>query len=336
MSDRKPEIIDAEVTPTPASQRQVVGYTPPPKQLPASPFDVPQQDFKAMVQQRGENYAHLVSWLIDHMVPGEDVIQVHVTKRASCSYGGPPPYGQCGPTICPEHWSDPDLSKKGAEKVCGLLGIGSRFLGMEDFRKAALMGRKIEHVIVDCEIYNDRATLSQGTGACSMSEVYDNLNSAMKKACKRAHVDAVKRCAGLSGLATEIKKRMPPPDIEAAAAAAGRQQQRGSGGYSGGGSASPRYTTGGKLEVCPIGKQHKGKRWREIPTDYLEYIVREWTNKPDIVAAASAELSLRKARGSSSTSTQGSPNTSDKPQAAQQPARGDDEPPEWMDDDIPY
>lgn len=331
MNDRKPEVID--VTPekaAPASSQggQVVGYTPPPARPPASPFDVPQQDFKAMVQQRGENYAHLVSWLVDNMVQGEDVQQIHVVKKDKCSYGGPPPYGSCGPTICPGHWSDPDLSKKGAEKVCGLLGLGVRLLGMEDFRKAALAGRKLEHIIVDCEIYNDRGTLAQGTGACSLDEVSGNLNAAMKKAVKRAHVDTVKRCAGLSGLATEIKRRMPPPDLDAAAAAAQRQQERAR--YSGGDSGGQRYSAGAKLEVCPIGKQHKGKKWREIPTDYLEYIVREWTNKPDIVRAAAAELSLRKARGSSSTSNAAAAQPSQHPNAP-----GGEEPPDF-DDDIPY
>lgn len=329
MNDRKPEIIDAEVTPAAPAGRQVVGYTPPPVRPPASPFDVPQQDFKAMVQQRGENYAHLVNWLVEHMVPGEDVVQVHVVKKDACNYGGPPPRGSCGPTICPTHYSDPDLSKKGAEKVCGLLGIGTRLVGMEDFRKAALAGRKLEHIIVDCELYNQNGVaIAQGTGACSLSEVYDNLNSAMKKAAKRAHVDAVKRCAGLSGLATEIKKRMPPPDLDAAAAAAQRQQDRSR--YSGGDSGGQRFSAGAKLEVCPIGKQHKGKKWREIPTDYLEYIVREWTNKPDIVRAAAAELSLRKARGSSSTSNAAAAQHSTHPNAP-----GGEEPPDF-DDDIPY
>lgn len=332
MSDqrpRDPNVID--VTPEQTrggDRRQVVGYTPPAPQVPANPFDVEPQSFKAMVQQRGENYQHLVSWLVSNMVQGEDVVQVHVVKKDQCSYGGPPPRGQCGPTICPGHWSDPDLSKKGAEKVCGLLGLGTRLLGMEDFRKAALAGRKIEHVIVDCEIYNERATLSQGTGACSLDEVFGNLNAAMKKAVKRAHVDAVKRCAGLSGLATEIKRLMPPPDIDAAARAAEAANAKASrGGYSGG-QGGGRWNTGATLEVMPFGDKHKGKRFREIPTDYLEWIVRDLTDKPDLVRAAAAELSRRKpAQGPGSTDTQ---------QSRPQPKPQGDEPPEWTDDDIPY
>lgn len=320
---RAGEIIEGELT-TVQGVRQVVAFTPPAARPPASPFDADPKAFALAVQQRGENYQHLVSWLIEHMVQGEDVIQVHVVKWDKCDYRGAPPYGSCGPTICAQHWSDPDLSKKGAEKVCGLLGLGSRFLGMEDFRHAALKGVKLEHIVVDCEIFNDRGVLSQGTGACSLDEVKGNLNAAMKKAVKRAHVDAVKRCAGLSGLATEIKKRMPPPDLDAAQRAAA--SRRPAGAYTGGAKADGRWSTGAVLEVMPFGEKHKGKRWREIPTDYLEWILRDMADKPDLVKAAAAELSKRKsAPGPSSTRTQPPPHTP--PQF--------EEPPEWGENDIP-
>lgn len=310
-TERTPQVIDAAPG---AGAREVLAYTPPA----ASPFDAEPRAFANLVQQRGENYRNLVSWLIDHMVAGEDVMQVHIAKKDSCQYGGPPPRGQCGPSILPGHWSDPDLSKKGAEKVCGLLGLGTRFLGMEDFRRAALKGIKIEHVIIDCEIYNQHATLSQGTGACSLDETYSNLNSAMKKACKRAHVDAVKRCAGLSGLATELKRRLPPPNLEAAERAAQVAPQ---GRYSV--DSGARWDTGATLECMPFGK-NRGKRWRELPTDFLEWVVRSLSDKPDLVRAAAAELSKRKsATGPSSIRTQPSPSPSE-------------DPPDWNENEIPY
>lgn len=310
-------IIDAE--PVKPSQQVARTEPAPAAPPPATPFDVEPVTFSRMVQTRGDNYRHLVSWLLDNMVAGEDVVQVHVVKRDSCQYGGPPSRGSCGPSICPGHWSDPDLSKKGAEKVCGLLGLGTRFLGMEDFRRAALKGIKIEHIIIDCEIYNQNGTLSQGTGACSLSEVQGDLNNAMKKACKRAHVDAIKRCAGLSGLATELKRRMPPPDLEKAHAAAQAQAGR-SEGY-----GANRWNTGARLDAMPFGK-NKGKRWRELPTDFLEWCVRDLADKPDVVKAAVAELSKRKSAGSSSTHTRPPP-SSPAPQ---------DEDPGWTEEDIPY
>jgi hypothetical protein len=257
--------------------------------VPANPFDVEPAAFQRQITQRGENYQALVGWLVGNMVEGEDVVSVHVTKRDDCQFGGPAPRGNCSAAVCPWHWSDPDLSKKGAEKICGLLGLGTRFLGMSDFQRAALKGMPIEHVIIDCELYAaNGSALSQGTGACSLSEVKGNLNAAMKKACKRAHVDAVKRCAGLSGLATEIKKRNPPVDPEAAAAAA----RNASASSRARGENKP-YATGRTPDVCPIGK-HKGALWRDVPSNYLEWVVRELTGKPDLVEAASKELARRR------------------------------------------
>jgi hypothetical protein len=292
----------------------VIPYTP----APGNPFDAPVAVFAKQIQTRGENYAALVDWLLGNMVKGEDVVQVHVVKADDCTYGGAPPKGDCTPLVTPHHWSDPDISKRGAEKICGLIGLGTRFLGMDDFRRTALKGVDIQHVIIDCELYNEHGTLSQGTGACSLSEVKGNLNNAMKKAAKRAHVDAVKRCAGLSGLATEIKRRMVDADPEearrAAEAAASRARIKGQGG---------RWNTGAELTHCPIGKQHKDKAWGDIPSSYLAWILRDVKDKPDVVAAAARELERRKAAGQAGPAD---PNDKYPPK----PGPGD------FDDDIPF
>src|SRR5437016_12764553 len=89
-----------------------------PYQPPANPFDTDQKSFAMQVQQRGENYDMLLNWLCNHMVPGEDMVRVHFMSRSKCKHQGPP---HCTPSIEPTHWSDPDLSKRGAEKICGLL-----------------------------------------------------------------------------------------------------------------------------------------------------------------------------------------------------------------------
>lgn len=294
--------------------------------VPANPFDVDPAAFARQIQQRGENYAALVDWLVDNMAPGEDVVQVHVVSRDKCRAGGPPPRGSCTPSTTPGHWSDPDLSKRGAEKICGLLGLGTRFLGMDDFRRAALKGMKLEHVIVDCELYSSSGVaVSQGTGACSLSEVYDNLNSAMKKACKRAHVDAVKRCAGLSGLTTVIKQRMAAdPGRAAAEAERAGAKARHDAGPAG---RVDHWSTGAKLEVCPIGK-HKGQRWSDIPAPYLEWLVKECADKPDLVRAAAVEL---KQRQESHRSAPAPGSTHARPS----PPFPDEVPPEF-DDEIPF
>ena len=308
--------IEGELADQPAqtTRTQIVAHEPPS----ASPFDAPTAQFAARVAQRGENYQHLVGWLVENMVLGEDLVQVHFVKRDKCQQGGPGPYGNCSPSVCPAHWSPPDLSKRGAEKICGLLGLGTRFLGMEDFRKAALQGVDIKQIIIDCEIYNGKGdSISQGTGAAALAEFYGDMNKAMKAAAKRAHVDAVKRCAGLSGLATEMKRRMQPIDPDEAKrkaeATAARQRYAGD---------TNRWNTGVTLTHIPFGK-NKGKRWAEVDTRALEWYIQNWADKPDCVRAAAAELSKRKSSATSSTRNPPSP---DLPPSQQ----------EDFDDDIPY
>lgn len=300
------EVIDGTAEPVGSASvkqttggREVAAYSPP--QPSAHPLDADPKQFAVQVRQRGENYSALVAWLCEHMVIGEDLVQVHIVKRDKCD----PRHSGCSPAVNPYHWSDPTLSKKGAEKVCGLLGIGVRFLGMDDFRRAALKGIEIRDVVIDCELYNSSgAALSQGTGACNLDEVQGNLNNAMKKAAKRAHVDAVLRVAGLSGIATEIKRRMPPVDPERAAQglpprAAPAQAAEGGDRAE---VAGRGYSTGAKLSHCPIGK-HKNKPWREVPSDYLEWICRELADKPDLVKAAGEELKKRRASAGSPAHT---------------------------------
>lgn len=297
MSAREGEIIDGQAQPV-GESRAVAEYRP----ASSHPLDQDPAQFAVQVRQRGENYATLITWLADNMVPGEDMVQVHFVKRDKCRHGGPRPYGDCTPTTDPGHWSDPDLSKKGAEKICGLLGLTTRFLGMDDFRRAALKGIKIQDVVADCELAGvSGAALSQGTGSCSIDEVSGSLNRAMKTAVKRAHIDAVKRIAGLSGIATELKRRMKPIDLERAQQ--GRPQP-GTQKPDAGDRPRQAYNTGAVLTHCPVGKQHKGKPWREIPSDYLEWLIRELHDKPDLVKAAAGELAKRRQpAGSDSTHT---------------------------------
>lgn len=298
--NRDPQTIEQ----APAAGQELAEYREPPPS--SNPFDADPAKFAVQVAQRGQNYEALITWLCGHMVLGEDIVQVHFVGRQKCSHNGPP---NCTPSINPHHWSDPDLSKKGAEKICGLLGLATRFLGMEDFRRMALNGTKIQDVIIDCEIFGaSGVAIGQGTGACNISEVSDSLNNALKRACKRAHVDAVKRIAGLSGIATEMKRRMPAVDLDRAERG---QAQRTPPGTPAGEKPEVKqaYNTGAALTHCPLGKW-KGKPWREVESDYLEWIVRELKDKPDLLKAAAGELKKRRgasASDSGSTHTQPSP-----------------------------
>lgn len=321
--NRDPQVLEGEAQPV-GNGQAVQAYRPP-----SNPFDADPQQFALQVQQRGDNYATLITWLASNMVLGEDLVQVHFVKRDKCDAGGPSPAGNCSPTTHPRHWSDPDLSKKGAEKICGLLGLATRFLGMEDFRRMALKGVKISDVIVDCELFGaSGAAMSQGTGACNIGEVGDSLNRAMKTAAKRAHIDAVKRIAGLSGIATEIKRRMPPLDLERAKQ--GLPQRQPAGTVTERAEVKQGYNTGAALTHCPIGKW-KGKPWREVESGYLEWIIRELADKPDLVKAAAGELAKRRKPDSDSTRTP-SPPLSSSPVDERNPPPIDED----FNDDIPF
>lgn len=275
----------------------------------ANPLDADPAQFSRQIAQRSENYESLVGWLVSTMVPDYDTVRVHFVNRNRCNAGGPPPYGTCRWQANPGHWSDPDISRRGAEKICGLLGLGTRFLGMQDFRRKALEGVTISDVIIDCVLYNHAGDeLAQGTGSASRAEFKDDLNRTMKAACKRAHVDAVKRVAGLSGIATEIKRRqggddrIPPPPPPSPA------------------STVRTWNTGAALSHCPIGK-HEGKPWRDIPTEYLEAIEERSRSMPDIHRAVTGELDRRRNRAG------GSPGSAHD----QSPPASDE-----FDDDIPF
>ena len=69
------------------------------------------------------------------------------------------------------------------------------------------------------------------------------------------------------------------------------------------------FATGAILDVCPIGKEHKGKRWYEVPTEFLEWILREVSDKPDISRAAAGELSKRRDASEDSSSIHARPSS---------------------------
>lgn len=291
----EPAIIEGELDePTKA----VEAYRP---AVPAHPLDTDPAAFRQQLEVRSQNYRHLVAWLVDNLEPS-DISQVHVTKRSACEHNGPP---YCTPDRLPYHWSDPDLSRSGVEKVCGLIGLGARFVGMQDFRHKALQNEPISLVVIDCELYMtaDGPAVSQGTGACSVEEIHDgNVNTALKRACKRAQADALKRCAGLSGLQAELIARFGTKDGQKGAKpkkASERPQQ-----------TSRRWDTGAELTHCPIGKAWKNRPWTELETKDLEWIVANVQDKPDIHRAAARELSKRQDAAGGSIRTE-SPPTSD-------------------------
>lgn len=315
MTTRTGEVIDVEPAElSPPQSNAVQAYTPPP--APANVLDADPTQFKVAVQRRSDNYSMLISWLCSNMAVGVDMVQVHFIGKSKCRHQGPP---HCTPALEPGHWSAPDLSKRGAERVCGLLGLTAVFEGIDAYKRASLKGVAIKDILLECRLYKGDMEMSHGSGAASCEENYGDLNKTLKMAEKRAHIDAVKRCAGLSGLATEFARLNPPVDPQAAARRAGTQIRTEQ--HQGG---NNRFATGAKLTHVPIGK-NKGKAWRELSTAALEWYVQRCTDMPDIIRAAADELSKRQAPSA--------PQTQHAPQPPDPSTQKVD--PEF-DDDIPF
>lgn len=260
-----------------------------------NPLDAEPVSFKNQLANRQENYDALAMHLRGVLVPDKDFGRIHVCPKSKC----PEPW-HCSPEKAPGHWSGYELFASGADKILGILGLAVDYPDLQDYKRAVLKGFKLEEVIADAHIlsHGDQV-IASGAGACERHEVNGRLNNCIKKACKRARLDAVKRLPVVSAL---FENDFLEQVAREAAARKGnttsaRAQQ-----------VRHRWDTGVKLDTCPIGRAHKDKPWREIPTDYLEWIAREGDDKPDIKRAAVEELSKRgSASGSGSIRTRPSP-----------------------------
>ena len=261
-----------------------------------SPLDAEPVEFTRMLETRQENYDNLREHLFSVLVPGKDFGKIHVAKGCDNKYTCTNSY----------HFSGYELFAPGADKILGILSLTPEYPGYEDYIRAAVTGHKISEVIMKCEIIGHAGgpAISNGMGACERSEGGGKtLNNTIKMACKRARVDAVKRLPTISALFEDDILA----DLEAAAKrnannAARKRTQI----------VKQRWNTGAVLETCPIGTDIKGKRWVDIETAALEWIINKVTDKPDVFRAASRELTHRASvQGSSSIRTEASPDLSD-------------------------
>lgn len=233
-----------------------------------NPLDAEPIAFKQALQSRQENYDSLAQHLRLIMTPGVDFGRIHHDKN--CREG----QYRCQD---PRHWTPYDLWSPGADKILGVLNLGAVYPGAEDYKRAALKGMPINDVIVDCQIDNGGQVIAQGMGACSRDEpqIKGDLNRCIKRACKRARVDAVKRLPTVASLfEDQAFWRKMDEDHKA-----GQKQQFQQ-------SASQKFNTGALLEVMPIGKKLKGQRFDEMSDGAIDYILNGFEDKPDIWKAA--------------------------------------------------
>ena len=270
-----------------------------------NPLDAEPVAFRNQLQNRQENYDALAMHLRTHLVEGKDFGRIHLGKRdhkkdyMRCEK----PYA-CTPEAAPAHWTDYQLLAPGADKVLGFLGLAVNYPDLQDYKRAVLKGYRLEEVISDCQIIGHNGqVIAVGAGACERGEVQGSLNNCIKRAHKRARVDAVLRLPVVSALFEKDFLAELARNASNATTVNDRQRQ-----------VKKQYNTGARLEFCPITRHHKGKPWREIPTDTLEWIMQHVNDKPDVTRAAEEELAKRADRsapGSGSTHTPPRPDSTD-------------------------
>jgi hypothetical protein len=275
--------VPATMPPVPANQVATTGGTAQPGTQVFNPLDAHTEHFATALARRQDNYNALREHLRNILVPNKDFGRIHIANRDKC----PKPW-DCTPERNPFHYSGFQLLNPGADKVLNILGLRPGYDDvMADYRRASLKGIKIQDVILTCRIYDhNNNVIAEGTGAASMGQHNYDLSNTIKKAQKRARVDATTRLPGVSALFddddffeslidTSKKSFKPPPtrtDREHGAQPVG---------------------PGKRIEKMPFGK-HKGTPFTKLDVKYLQWIVENCKDKPDVHYSAVGEIERRK------------------------------------------
>jgi hypothetical protein len=126
-------------------------------------------------------YAQIIK---DYLIEGIDYGPIHIAKNCPHKYN----VEACK---TPAHWSKKNLFKSGSEKIIGLFKLRAEFHKDED--TSSMMASVKDAAFYVCKlIYIPSGEIvTEGRGACSLKEKYDNVNNAIKIAQKRAKTDAV-------------------------------------------------------------------------------------------------------------------------------------------------
>lgn len=233
-----------------------------------NPLDAQPIAFKQALQSRQENYDNLAMHLRGMLVLDKDFGQIHVMPKGKC----PEPWSCTNAS----HYSKHQLFAAGADKVLGMLGLGTRYPGEEDLMRAAMTGKPLLEVILKCQIVDRQdQVIAEGMGACAREEMNGSLNNTVKRAAKRARVDAVMRLPSISALfetdfLAEIASKKPNSTSERAR------------------KVEPKHNTGAKLTAFPFGK-NKGVPFTELEDGFIDWGLRNLKDKPDVIAALERE-----------------------------------------------
>lgn len=233
-----------------------------------NPLDAEPVAFKRALESRSANYDALAMHLRGILVAGKDFGRIHIAKKAKCQK----PW-QCTPEKEPYHFSPWTLFSSGGDKILGLLGLAVSYPDEQDYRRASLKGMTIQDVIIKAYIDNGRGqVISEGIGAASRADESNDLNRTMKKAEKRARMDAINRLPAISALFEDDFLAVVAKQTNSTSA---RQRQ-----------VSPQFSTGAVLHVWPLKGKLEGQRFDQMDSGTLDWILRTFEDKPDIWKAA--------------------------------------------------
>ncbi len=270
--------IDGEIVDEPTEALPVVASESSHQVVSFNPLEMEPVAFKNALVSRSENYDALAMHLRGMLVPGQDFGRIHFVSKDKC-----PQWWNCSHAAEPGHWSDYQLFAPGADKVLGMLSLTPSYPGEQDFIRAALRGNDIQDVIMKCLIVGlSGAVISEGMGACSRRDMKGDLNNTIKRACKRARVDAVKRLPAISALFEDDFLASLDRDAVKKNSTTSRQQQ-----------VKAEHDTGATLLVWPLKGKLEGQRFDEMEDSALDWILRTIKNKPDIMKAAEREHARR-------------------------------------------
>ncbi len=240
-----------------------------------NPLDADPQQFAVALQQRSANYDLLAEHLRGQLIHGKDFGRIHIANKSKC----PRPW-ECSYEQNRGHWSGYALFASGADKVLGTLGLAVNYPDEQDYRRAALTGKPIDEVIAKALIV-DRfgQVLSEGMGAAGRDEHQGSLNNTLKKALKRARLDAVLRIPSVSALFEE--------DFLSEIAGSGGQNTVNSRART----VKQAGNTGAELTVMPFGP-FTDEKFCDLPDSQIAWCLNECNNQ-DVKAAAQREHNRR-------------------------------------------
>jgi hypothetical protein len=161
---------------------------------PVSWMDGNPDQLRRAIVLRTENRSILLAWIKGALVETVDYGRIHFVKKDKCPAGS-----SC---TDPFHYSKPSLWKAGAEKIAGMLGLTAVWPELRDELGHLKAGAEV--IGLRCQLIDQSGrVVSEGVGARSTKQDYNDINKSLKMAKKSGLIDAVLNAGGLSEVFTQ-------------------------------------------------------------------------------------------------------------------------------------